>query len=199
MTDGPPATPKAPGPAPGHGLLTGKIVVVTAAAGTGIGFATAKRCVEEGATVVLSDAHERRLNEAADALAEMPELAGQRPWPCPATSPTRPTCSASTTPPSSTWSFRRGRQQRRAGRQGRRGRHDRRAVGAGPRRHPDRNVPVHPGRPSPPLRPRQWRGDRQQRLGPGLAGPGRPIPHAAAKAGVMALTRCAAVEAVPTT
>ena len=50
--------------------------MVTAAAGTGIGFATAKRCVEEGATVVISDAHERRLGEAADALAE---LAGERP------------------------------------------------------------------------------------------------------------------------
>ena len=37
---------------PGHGLLAGKTVLVTAAAGTGIGFATAKRCVEEGAGVV---------------------------------------------------------------------------------------------------------------------------------------------------
>ena len=53
--------------------------MVTAAAGTGIGFATAKRCVEEGATVVISDAHERRLGEAADALADLPELAGERP------------------------------------------------------------------------------------------------------------------------
>ena len=70
---------QAPTPPPGHGLLTGKIVVVTAAAGTGIGFATAKRCVEEGATVVISDAHERRLGEAADALAQLPELSGQRP------------------------------------------------------------------------------------------------------------------------
>jgi 3-oxoacyl-[acyl-carrier protein] reductase len=43
-------------------------VVVTAAAGAGIGFATAKRCVEEGATVLLSDKHERRLAEAAEAL-----------------------------------------------------------------------------------------------------------------------------------
>jgi len=60
----------------GHGLLQGKVVVVTAAAGTGIGFATARRCVEEGAIVVVSDAHERRLGEAADALAE---LAGERP------------------------------------------------------------------------------------------------------------------------
>ena len=51
-----------------HGLLKGKVVVVTAAAGTGIGFATAKRCVEEGATVVVSDWHERRLNETAAEL-----------------------------------------------------------------------------------------------------------------------------------
>ena len=52
----------------GHGLLTGKTVVVTAAAGTGIGFATAKRCVEEGAHVVISDKHEGRLVEAAAEL-----------------------------------------------------------------------------------------------------------------------------------
>jgi 3-oxoacyl-[acyl-carrier protein] reductase len=56
-----------PYPAP-RGLLTGKRVVVTAAAGGGIGFSVAKRCVEEGATVVISDIHERRLGEAADAL-----------------------------------------------------------------------------------------------------------------------------------
>jgi 3-oxoacyl-[acyl-carrier protein] reductase len=53
----------------GHRLLAGRVVVVTAAAGTGIGFATAKRCAEEGATVVLSDHHARRLDEAADTLA----------------------------------------------------------------------------------------------------------------------------------
>jgi len=58
----------APDYVPGHGLLAGKAVLVTAAAGTGIGFATAKRCLEEGATVVLSDAHERRLGEAAAEL-----------------------------------------------------------------------------------------------------------------------------------
>jgi 3-oxoacyl-[acyl-carrier protein] reductase len=52
----------------GHGLLDGKGVLVTAAAGTGIGFATAKRCVEEGARVVISDKHERRLGESAAAL-----------------------------------------------------------------------------------------------------------------------------------
>ena len=52
----------------GHGLLAGKTVLVTAAAGTGIGFATAKRCAEEGALVVLSDRHERRLAESAEQL-----------------------------------------------------------------------------------------------------------------------------------
>jgi 3-oxoacyl-[acyl-carrier protein] reductase len=43
-------------------------VLITAAAGTGIGFATAKRCIEEGATVFVSDIHERRLQEAASKL-----------------------------------------------------------------------------------------------------------------------------------
>jgi len=69
----------APEPPAGHGLLEGKVVVVTAAAGTGIGFATARRCIEEGATVVVSDAHERRLGEAADALAEVAGAGGVRP------------------------------------------------------------------------------------------------------------------------
>jgi 3-oxoacyl-[acyl-carrier protein] reductase len=53
----------------GHGLLEGKTVLVTAAAGTGIGFATAKRCAEEGAIVAISDRHERRLAESAERLA----------------------------------------------------------------------------------------------------------------------------------
>ncbi|HEX3825211.1 MAG TPA: SDR family oxidoreductase [Mycobacteriales bacterium] len=64
MTE-PPAYPT------GHGLLEGKKVLVTAAAGTGIGFATAKRCAEEGATVAISDWHERRLGESAVALGEV--------------------------------------------------------------------------------------------------------------------------------
>ena len=49
---------------PGHGLLKGKTAIVTAAAGTGIGGATARRLLEEGAKVVISDAHERRLGES---------------------------------------------------------------------------------------------------------------------------------------
>ena len=55
----------------GHGLLDGKVVVVTAAAGTGIGFATAKRCAEEGALIVIGDKHERRIGEAAEELASI--------------------------------------------------------------------------------------------------------------------------------
>ncbi len=44
---------------PGHGLLTGRTAVVTAAAGAGIGGATARRLLEEGARVLISDAHAR--------------------------------------------------------------------------------------------------------------------------------------------
>jgi 3-oxoacyl-[acyl-carrier protein] reductase len=54
----------------GHGLLADKSVVVTAAAGAGIGGATARRCLEEGARVVVSDAHERRLAAAVTELGE---------------------------------------------------------------------------------------------------------------------------------
>jgi 3-oxoacyl-[acyl-carrier protein] reductase len=68
--------PESPSPPAAHALLEGKVVVVTAAAGTGIGFATARRCAEEGAMVVVSDVHERRLGEAAAALAD---VAGAKP------------------------------------------------------------------------------------------------------------------------
>ncbi len=54
----------------GHGLLAGRTVLVTAAAGAGIGFATARRAGLEGARVMLSDRHERRLAESAERLAE---------------------------------------------------------------------------------------------------------------------------------
>jgi 3-oxoacyl-[acyl-carrier protein] reductase len=60
--------PPPPVPPEGHALLAGKVVIVTAAAGTGIGSATARRCLEEGAAVVVSDAHERRLAETAEEL-----------------------------------------------------------------------------------------------------------------------------------
>jgi 3-oxoacyl-[acyl-carrier protein] reductase len=60
----------APAYVAGHELLAGKVVVVTAAAGAGIGAAVVRRVLEEGAkAVVLGDTHERRLAEASDELA----------------------------------------------------------------------------------------------------------------------------------
>ncbi|MEV8591977.1 SDR family oxidoreductase [Streptomyces sp. NPDC052012] len=54
---------ESPAYVPGHGLLAGRTAVVTAAAGAGIGGATARRFLEEGARVLISDAHARRLKE----------------------------------------------------------------------------------------------------------------------------------------
>ncbi|MGW1719982.1 SDR family oxidoreductase [Streptomyces sp. NPDC002156] len=54
---------------PGHGLLKGRTAVITAAAGAGIGGATARRFLEEGARVLISDAHTRRLKEYEGELA----------------------------------------------------------------------------------------------------------------------------------
>ena len=59
---------RAPEEIRGHGLLEGKVVVITAAAGTGIGSATARRALAEGADVMISDHHERRLGETRDEL-----------------------------------------------------------------------------------------------------------------------------------
>ncbi|WP_017541068.1 SDR family oxidoreductase [Nocardiopsis halophila] len=58
-----------PVPPPAHGLLRGRTALVTAAAGTGIGGAAARRLLAEGARVLVSDAHERRLAECERALA----------------------------------------------------------------------------------------------------------------------------------
>jgi 3-oxoacyl-[acyl-carrier protein] reductase len=54
---------ESPAYVPGHGLLQGRTAVITAAAGAGIGGATARRFLEEGARVLISDAHTRRLKE----------------------------------------------------------------------------------------------------------------------------------------
>ncbi|MER6255843.1 SDR family oxidoreductase [Streptomyces sp. NPDC001584] len=59
----------APDYVPGHGLLKDRTAVVTAAAGAGIGGATARRLLEEGARIVIGDAHARRLKETEEALA----------------------------------------------------------------------------------------------------------------------------------
>ncbi len=53
----------------GHNLLAGKSVLITAAAGAGIGFAAAKKCVEEGCRALfISDIHEGRTAQAVEAL-----------------------------------------------------------------------------------------------------------------------------------
>jgi len=70
MSKAPPSYPT------GKNLLEGKTVLITAAAGTGIGFWAARRATDEGATLMISDIHERRLGEAAD---ELEKLTGRRP------------------------------------------------------------------------------------------------------------------------
>jgi len=49
-------------------MMAGKTMVITAAAGSGIGGSLAQRAAEEGATLMLSDMHERRLGETADRI-----------------------------------------------------------------------------------------------------------------------------------
>jgi 3-oxoacyl-[acyl-carrier protein] reductase len=66
-----------PTPPSGRDLLAGKVVLVTAAAGTGIGNATARRCLDEGPTVVVPHPHARRLGAAADELTVV--AGGRRP------------------------------------------------------------------------------------------------------------------------
>jgi 3-oxoacyl-[acyl-carrier protein] reductase len=62
---------------------------VTAAAGAGIGYATARRCAEEGARVCISDKHERRLGEALEELKQISKQISKQPplaVPCDVTS-----------------------------------------------------------------------------------------------------------------
>lgn len=53
----------------GHNLLSGKSVLITAAAGAGIGFAAAQKALEEGCRgLTISDVHEGRLEKAVAQL-----------------------------------------------------------------------------------------------------------------------------------
>ncbi len=55
----------------GHNLLQEKSVLITAAAGAGIGFSAATRAVEEGCRgIVISDIHEGRLSASVEKLRE---------------------------------------------------------------------------------------------------------------------------------
>ena len=71
------ATKTPPNYVESHNLLEQKVVVVTAAAGTGIGSAVARRCIEEGATVIISDVNEKRLEATSEALAQ---INGEKPF-----------------------------------------------------------------------------------------------------------------------
>ena len=178
---------------PGHDLLRDKVVVVTAAAGTGIGVRRRRRVRRGGRqAVVLSDTHERRLGEAAGALGEEFGDDRVRSLLCDVTDEAQ--VQALIDAADEFGGCRRDGQQRRPGRHGRDRRDDRRAVGQGARRHPDRHLPLHPCRLHQDDRHRQrgvivnnasvlgWRAQEGQ------------AHYAAAKAGVMALTRCAAIE-----
>jgi len=73
-------------PPAGRDLLAGKVVVLTAAAGTGIGGAAARRCLDEGALLAISDAHAARLAATEAELAQ--DYGADRVWsvPCDVTS-----------------------------------------------------------------------------------------------------------------
>jgi 3-oxoacyl-[acyl-carrier protein] reductase len=79
----------APQYVPGHQLLAGRTAVITAAAGAGIGGATARRFLEEGARVAIGDAHARRLKETEQALAEEFGAANVTSLPCDVTDETQ--------------------------------------------------------------------------------------------------------------
>ena len=67
---------KSPEYVQGHDLIKGKSVLITAAAGAGIGFSAATKAAEEGArAIVLSDIHQGRLAAAVDQLKQESGLA----------------------------------------------------------------------------------------------------------------------------
>ena len=71
----------------GHRLLEGKSVLITAAAGGGIGFAAARRCAEEGCrALMISDIHEGRLAAAVERLRAETGLEAVYGQPCNVTS-----------------------------------------------------------------------------------------------------------------
>ena len=164
--------PTAPDYVPAHGLLADRGVVVTAAAGTGIGSAVARRALEEGARP-----HQRRARAPAGrgrrcvgrADGQPPVHAAlRRHLGGPGAGPRRRRARAA------------GRHRRLGEQRGPRrhrdaGRDGRRAVVEGHRRHAHRDHAVHAGGAGPDDRARVGR-DRQQRLGGRLAGPGRPVP-----------------------
>ncbi len=146
----------APEYVPGHDLLAGKVVVVTAAAGAGIGAAVVRRALEEGAkAVVFSDTHERRLAEAEQSLAEEFGADRVRSLVCDVTVEEQVAALLDAAD-----EF--GGVDVMVNNAGLGGtavdhRHDRRRVVAGPRHHPHRHVPLRPRGEQPDDRRRHGR------------------------------------------
>ena len=155
----------------GRDLLAGKVVVVTAAAGTGIGAAAARRCLEEGARwrSATPCAAARRGARRAGAGARGPGLVAALRRHRRGAGPGAGRRDGAAVRPD-----RRDDQQRGPGRHQLGAGDDRRAVAAGAGRHADRDVPLHQGRAAPDGRAGRRRRRRQQRLGARLAGPARP-------------------------
>ena len=177
---------------PGHGLLRGRTAVITAAAGAGIGGATARRFLEEGARVLISDAHARRLKEYEAELA-----GGVRCGPV-YRAALRRDRRAQVRALFEAAVAAHGRLDIVVNNAGLGGtaprRHDRRAVVEGPRRDLERHLPVHPRRP-PPYESATGGVIVNNASVVGWRAQAGQAHYAAAKAGVMALTRCAAIEA----
>ena len=55
----------------GRNLFQDKNILITAAAGSGICFSTAKRFLEEGANIFISDVHQGRLDDAIESLRKL--------------------------------------------------------------------------------------------------------------------------------
>ena len=55
----------------GRNLFNKKNILITAAAGSGIGFSTSKRFLEEGTNIFISDVHQGRLDEAINNLRKL--------------------------------------------------------------------------------------------------------------------------------
>ena len=142
---------------------------------------------EEGASVLVSDAHERRLAETAEQLAGE---AGR--GPCPRAGLRRAGRGAGARAlrrrGGALRPHRRGGAQRRARRHGAAGGDDRRAVVDRARHHADRHLPLHPRRARAMLPQKAGVIVNNASVLGWRAQPGQ-AHYAAAKAGVMALTR----------
>ena len=157
----------------GHGLLKGKTVLVTAAAGTGIGFSTAKRCAEEGAAGARDQRHARASSRRGRGSHREGDRAPPKTVVCNVTKEDEVQRHVRLRRSSEMGARRRADEQRRPRWSRARRRHDRRAVGRRDRRHAHELLPLHARRAQAHDPPQGGR-DREQRVRPRLARAGRP-------------------------